>query len=82
MKRKTKITTETKANNKYNDHYKYKEIEIKNLIKMANEKNLQLLTTEKDIQRINSPLKEKIKHTNVALNIKNESTFISEIKNI
>ena len=77
-KYKFKIT----ENIEFPDHYNYKEIEIKNLIKMANKKNLQLLTTEKDIQRINSPLKEKIKHVNVALNFKNEITFISEIKNI
>tara|TARA_B100001540_G_scaffold312928_1_gene334884 strand:- start:3217 stop:4155 length:939 start_codon:yes stop_codon:yes gene_type:complete len=64
----------------YPDHYKYKENEIKNLIKLADDKNLKLLTTEKDIIRIETPYKEKIDYVNVSLNLKEELELINKIK--
>ena len=46
------FVTESSLTKEFEDHHNYKENEIDNLIKLANENNLKLITTEKDIVKI------------------------------
>jgi len=66
----------------YPDHYNYSNKELNKLIKRSNEKNAILLTTEKDYERIHNQYKYNIKYLNIELEIKDENSFIDEIKKI
>ena len=60
------------------DHYQYDDKDIKDLIKIADEKNARLLTTEKDWVRLPDWAKKEIKYS--ALNIEIEDKFYDWIK--
>ena len=60
------------------DHYQYTDKDIQDLIKIANEKNAELLTTEKDWVRLPDWAKKQIKFSE--LNIEIESKFYDWIK--
>ena len=53
-----------KSNIIYPDHYDYSDNEIKDIKKIAKEKNLKILTTEKDFNRIPNKLKKYKLHKN------------------
>ena len=61
------------------DHYNYKKIEIDNLKRFANSKNLEIITTEKDYFRISENLREKINFIEIDLEIDNETKFLELI---
>ena len=67
---------------KFPDHYKYNAEDIKNLISKAKEKNLILLTTEKDYLRINENYKKNVNYLKVLMEIENQNQLIQEIKKI
>ena len=53
------------------DHYQYNDDDIKNLIRMADEKNAKLLTTEKDWVRLPDWAKKQIKFSKLNVDIEN-----------
>jgi len=59
------------------DHYHYHESDIEKILKMSNELNCKLITTEKDIQRIKN--KNKINYIRTELNILNEKKLLNAI---
>ena len=61
------------------DHYNYKKNEIDNLKKFAKDKNLEIITTEKDYYRIKEELRNGINFIEIDLKISNESELISLI---
>ncbi len=61
------------------DHYNYKKSEIKNLILLAKEKGLKLITTEKDYFRIKQLGFKKIDYVSVNLKIINFKSFEKEL---
>ncbi len=71
--RKYKIKNNT--NIIYPDHYEYSEFDIKNIKKKAKEKNLKILTTEKDFNRIPNNLKKNINFLKINLKIKKIKEF-------
>jgi len=78
-----------KANNinivkemKFPDHYNYSKKELENLINEAKENNTILITTEKDYFRIDESYKRNINYLKIAVDIKNRSQLIEEIKKI
>ncbi len=65
------------------DHYNYTKDEIRNLISKAKEKNLKLITTEKDYFRIKQLGLKKIEYISVDLKIIKDKEFEKEVfKNI
>ena len=64
-----------KSNIIYPDHYDYSDNEIKNIKKIAKEKNLKILTTEKDFNRIPNKLKKNINFIKINLKIKKFKEF-------
>ena len=60
------------------DHYQYSEKDIKDLIKLADEKNAKLLTTEKDWVRLPDWAKKQIKFS--VLDMEIEDKFYDWIK--
>ena len=67
---------------KFPDHYNYNEKEIKNLINKSKEKNVILITTEKDYLRINENNKKDVNYLKVLIEIENRNQLIEEIKKI
>ena len=63
------------------DHYSYKNTEIEKLINYAKEKNLELITTEKDYFRIKHLCSKNIGHLKIQINIENEQKLIEKLKN-
>ena len=64
------------------DHYNYTKKDIKNLLSLAKQNNLRLVTTEKDYCRLKHlGLNEDISHIVVELNLVDEEKFIEELKN-
>tara|TARA_A100001011_G_scaffold198408_1_gene206715 strand:+ start:4789 stop:5715 length:927 start_codon:yes stop_codon:yes gene_type:complete len=61
------------------DHYNYKKSEMKNLMKLAKEKSLKLITTEKDYFRIKHMGFKKIDYVSVNLKIINFKSFEKEL---
>ena len=61
------------------DHYNYKKSEVKNLILLAKEKGLKLITTEKDYFRIKQLGFKKIDYVSVNLKIINFKNFEKEL---
>ena len=62
------------------DHYLYKYSDLKKIEEFAKKKNLDILTTEKDKNRIDKFF-NKLNFLKIELNIKNEEKFISLLKN-
>ena len=67
---------------KFPDHYNYSKKELKNLINEAKENNTILITTEKDYFRIDENYKKNINYLKIAVDIKNRTQLIEEIKKI
>tara|TARA_Y100001935_G_C17273686_1_gene493428 strand:+ start:159 stop:1085 length:927 start_codon:yes stop_codon:yes gene_type:complete len=61
------------------DHYNYKKNEIDNLKKFAKDKNLEIITTEKDYFRIQEELRNDINFVEIDLEISNEKELINLI---
>ena len=61
------------------DHYNYTKDEIRNLISKAKEKNLKLITTEKDYFRIKQLGLKKIEYISVDLKIIKDKEFEKEV---
>ena len=64
----------------YPDHYQYSDDDIRKIKKIAKEKNLNIITTEKDYLRLDALNKEGINFIKIKLVIKNENEFFSYIK--
>ena len=61
------------------DHYNYERIEIKNLIELAKERKLKLVTTEKDYFRIKDLGFKKIDYVSIDLKINKYNSFEKEV---
>ena len=59
------------------DHYDFANNEIKNLKKIAKEKKLEIITTEKDYLRLNNSSKVDIKYLKIELKIQNKQKFLN-----
>ena len=64
------------ANLIYPDHYEYSETEINKIKKLAREKKLKILTTEKDFYRIPNKLRKNISFLKIEIKINNLKKFI------
>ena len=64
------------------DHYKFSESEIKNILKEAKERKLQIIMTEKDYFKIQDYKINKIEYLKVSLRIKSQKKLIAKIKKI
>ena len=62
----------------YPDHYNYKEKDINQILKSADQLNCKVITTEKDFLRLQDEIKkEKIKYLKSDLKILNEKKLLS-----
>ncbi len=59
----------------YPDHYDFSDTDISDIKKLANKKNLNIITTEKDYLRLNKKNRKNIKFLKIDLNIKNTKNF-------
>ncbi len=59
----------------YPDHYNFSNFDILNLKKLAKNKKLNIITTEKDYLRLNKKNRKNVKYLRVDLNIKNFKSF-------
>ena len=66
----------------YPDHYDFKRNEILEIIDQAKEKNYTILTTEKDLSRIQNFKFSEIYSCDVSLEIENKSHLMTLIKKI
>ena len=66
----------------YPDHYNFKRAEILEIINQAKERNYTIITTEKDLSRIENFKFSEIYSCNVSLEIENKSNLISLAKKI
>ena len=64
----------------FSDHYNYKKEEIENILSLAKEKNLKVITTEKDFMKINKFNFNNVKFIQLNLKIKNEKQLIDFLK--
>ena len=64
------------------DHYRFTKNEILNILKESENKNCQLIMTEKDYYKIKEFNIDKIKYVKVSLEIESQKDLISIIKNI
>ena len=70
-----KYGIKSESNLIYPDHYEYSETEIIKIKKLANEKNLKILTTEKDFYRIPIKLRKNINFLKIEIRINNFKKF-------
>tara|TARA_B100002051_G_scaffold255947_1_gene272033 strand:+ start:279 stop:1199 length:921 start_codon:yes stop_codon:yes gene_type:complete len=59
----------------YPDHYHFSDSDISDIKVLANKKNLNIITTEKDYLRLNKKNRKNIKYLKIDLNIKNTKNF-------
>ena len=62
------------------DHHIYKNAEINEIKKLAKEKNLEIITTEKDFNRLSNKNKKNIKFLKIDLRIQNVNKFLKFLK--
>ena len=62
------------------DHHNYKKDEINKIKKLAKEKNLQIITTEKDFNRLSNKNKKNIKFLKIELRIKQLNKLLKFLK--
>ena len=62
------------------DHHNYKNDEINKIKKLAKEKNLQIITTEKDFNRLSNKNKKNIKFLKIELRIKQLNKLLKFLK--
>ena len=65
----------------YPDHYAYSKNDIRQLINLSKKLNCQLLTTEKDIERLKNKTNYKFQVVKIDLKIQNEKKFINQVLN-
>ena len=61
------------------DHYEFSKKEIEKIIYEAKDKNLTLLTSEKDYYRIKKYNFKEVKYIKIKLNISDEDKFLKKI---
>ena len=76
LKNKFKIIEEIT----FPDHYNYQDKDISEIIDKANSNNAEIITTEKDFQRIPQNFKEKINFLELNMKIKDESKLVQFLK--
>jgi len=64
------------------DHYNYTPKELDRIVLNAEEKKINILTTEKDMQRISDIYKKKIQVIRIFLKIKNEFNFSEKLNSL
>tara|TARA_B100000886_G_C20421060_1_gene491620 strand:- start:1862 stop:2791 length:930 start_codon:yes stop_codon:yes gene_type:complete len=64
---------------KFPDHYDYKRNDLEEILNISKQKNLNILTTEKDYYRLPDSFKKHIEFIKINVNIKNEDLFKNEI---
>ena len=64
----------------FGDHYNYKKEEIENILSLAKEKKLKVITTEKDFVKIEKFKFDNIKFIQLNLKIKNEKQLVDFLK--
>ena len=62
------------------DHYNYHKNELEDILRIAKENNLEVITTEKDYFRINEMGFSNINYLKIQLKIKHEEDLLKEIK--
>ena len=62
------------------DHHIFKDKEIEEIKKIAADKKLEIITTEKDYKRLNKINKKNINYLKIKLKIKDKNKFISFLK--
>ncbi|RDX35899.1 tetraacyldisaccharide 4'-kinase [bacterium HD9-500m-PIT-SAG08] len=62
------------------DHYNYQDKDISEIINKANSNNSEIITTEKDFNRIPQKFKEKISFLEINIKIKDETRLIQFLK--
>ena len=62
------------------DHYKYSKKDMNHIFNIAKKNNLELITTEKDFNRLKILGYHDINYLSLQLEIKNENSFIEELK--
>ncbi|MFL2902970.1 MAG: tetraacyldisaccharide 4'-kinase [Candidatus Pelagibacter sp.] len=62
------------------DHHNYRNSEINEIKKLAKEKNLEIITTEKDFKRLSNKNKKIIKFLKIELRIENLNKFLKFLK--
>jgi tetraacyldisaccharide 4'-kinase len=63
------------------DHHSYQEAELKNLISIAQEKNLTLITTKKDWIKFPKVFQDKISYLDIELEFENKAMVMNELRN-
>jgi tetraacyldisaccharide 4'-kinase len=63
------------------DHHIYNEFELNELLKMAKNQNLEIITTEKDYCRLNKDFAVKVQYLKLKLEIENFQQFLKNLKN-
>jgi len=63
----------------YPDHYAYSKNDIRQLINLSKKLNCELLTTEKDIERLKNKTNYKFQVVKIDLKIQNEKKFINQV---
>lgn len=61
------------------DHHNYTDLELEKLIKLANDKNARLITTEKDFTRINDKFKQYVETLPITLVWEKEDKLIEKL---
>ncbi len=64
-----------KKNVIFPDHYRYKKHEIVNIKKIAKEKNLNIITNEKDYNRLSKSDRKNIQYLSIELQVEKEKEF-------
>ena len=62
------------------DHYNYKKKEIENIILVAKKNNYKIITTEKDLMKINNFDLKEVNFIEISLRIKNEKELIDFLR--
>lgn len=64
------------------DHHKFTKIEIKNILKKANERDLHIIMTEKDFYKIEDFKSENLNYLKISLEIKNKTDFLKKLERL
>ena len=64
------------------DHYDYSEKDFKKIIDVAKEKNLKIITTEKDYMKVIDKFKNEIEYIAIELIIQNEKELYNLLKKL
>ena len=76
-----KYNIKIKKDFEYPDHYAYSKKDIRQLINLSKKLNCQLLTTEKDVERLKNRTNYKFQVVKIDLKIQNEKKFINQVLN-